>query len=255
MPKLHPGFLLPPLLLLAACTINPKSVNSGFSAYPESAQPLPDALPQPVPPVSAVEPWPEPPRPLAIPHPVRPPPEPLPRPAPMSSFPTVPEPEPEPPAAATPDPAPALPAPVSPIPAPAAPESVISGTAEPVVAAPPPPIEPPAVTGPPAAILALRNEAEQSFGNGDYDNAALALERAIRIQPGNSQLWQRLAEIRLRQGQPRLAEDLARKSNLHARGDTELMRRNWSIIAEARRLNGDPDGAAAAEAKALGGAY
>jgi predicted Zn-dependent protease len=102
----------------------------------------------------------------------------------------------------------------------------------------------------PPAIIALRSEAETSLESGDLDNAAAALERAIRIQPRNPELWHDLAEVRLKQEQPGLAEDLAKKSNLHAKGNVELIRANWAIIAEARRLKGDLEGAEDAEDKA-----
>lgn len=102
----------------------------------------------------------------------------------------------------------------------------------------------------PPQIMALRNEAEESLRSGDYDNAAASLERAIRLQPKNAELWHQLADIRLKQGQPGLAEDLAERSSLHAKGNSVLIRLNWGIIAEARRRKGDFQGASEADAKA-----
>lgn len=102
----------------------------------------------------------------------------------------------------------------------------------------------------PPAVLALMNAAQASLASGELDNAAASLERAIRLQPRNPQLWHTLAEVRLKQQQPGLAEDLAKKSNLHAQGRTALMRANWAIIAEARRQKGDTEGAAEAQHKA-----
>jgi predicted Zn-dependent protease len=110
------------------------------------------------------------------------------------------------------------------------------------------PTPPVATTSP--AVLALLQEADTSSASGSLDNAASALERAIRIQPRNPQLWHKLAEIRLKQYQPGLAEDLAKKSNVLAQNDKTLTRQNWAIIAEARRKKGDATGAAQADAKA-----
>jgi cytochrome c-type biogenesis protein CcmH/NrfG len=93
-------------------------------------------------------------------------------------------------------------------------------------------------------------EAEASSASGSLDEAAATLERAIRIQPRNAQLWHKLAEVRLKQYQPGLAEDLAKKSNVLAKDDSELARQNWAIIADARRKKGDQQGAADADAKA-----
>ncbi|MFZ4703943.1 MAG: tetratricopeptide repeat protein, partial [Candidatus Methylumidiphilus sp.] len=111
----------------------------------------------------------------------------------------------------------------------------------------PAPISPP--TEPPA-VLALLQEADVSTASGRLDNAAASLERGIRIQPRNALLWQKLAEVRLQQNQPGLAEDLAKKSNLLAKDNKNVTRKNWSIIAEARRQKGDAPGASEADAKA-----
>jgi tetratricopeptide (TPR) repeat protein len=104
----------------------------------------------------------------------------------------------------------------------------------------------------PPAVLALTNEAQAALETGDLDNAAASLERAIRIQPRNPMLWHDLAEIRLKQQQPGRIEDaenLAKRSNSHAKGNSALIRANWAIIAESRRLRGDAEGAADAQRK------
>lgn len=118
----------------------------------------------------------------------------------------------------------------------------------------------PALTPPPAprlfamnappAVVALQGDIESQFRSGGYADAAASLERAIRIQPKNPELWHVLADVRLRQQQPGLAEDLARKSNLLARNNAELVRGNWRIIGEACRLKGDASCAAEAMDKA-----
>ena len=100
------------------------------------------------------------------------------------------------------------------------------------------------------AVLALMKEADASSASGRLDNAAATLERAIRIQPRNAQLWHKLAGVRLQQHQPGLAEDLAKKSNILAKDNKSLVRKNWSIIADARRQKGDGPGASEADAKA-----
>ena len=118
------------------------------------------------------------------------------------------------------------------------------------------PVEPSALSPPPAqktfslsappAVLALENEIEGSLRAGGYGEAAASLERAIRIQPKNPELWHVLADVRLKQHQPGLAEDLAKKSNLLAKNNAELIRSNWILIAESRRLKGDVAGASEA---------
>lgn len=118
----------------------------------------------------------------------------------------------------------------------------------PAVAAPPKTVAPAASTES-HAVLALLQEADASSASGHLDNSAASLERALRIQPRNALLWQKLAKIRLQQHQPGLAEDLAKKSNLLAK-DKALTGKNWSIIADARREKGDEQGASEADAKA-----
>lgn len=123
-----------------------------------------------------------------------------------------------------------------------------------------PPPESPALTPPPEpkvftmsappAVMALQTDIEGNLKSGKYPDAAAALERAIRIQPKNAELWHVLADVRLKQQQPGLAEDLAKKSNLLAKSNAELIRSNWRLIAESRRQKGDMAGAADAMDKA-----
>lgn len=109
--------------------------------------------------------------------------------------------------------------------------------------------EPHSVSMPPA-ILALVTEAEQNLQMGNFESAAVKIERALRIDSRNADLTYKLANIRLKQEQPRLAEDLAKKAELLAEGNRDLKRRCWLLIAESKRLQNDPQGAQQAEQKA-----
>ena len=100
------------------------------------------------------------------------------------------------------------------------------------------------------AVVALLDGAEDNRRAGRYDLAASSLERAIRISPRDPLLWNRLAQVRLDQQKPGLAESLAKKSNLLAEGDRQLQYSNWLLIAEARKQLGDQAGAAVARQKA-----
>lgn len=93
-------------------------------------------------------------------------------------------------------------------------------------------------------------QAESDRRRGDLERAASRLERALRIQPNHARLWYELARIRLQQDQPGLAEELAKKSISLPTGNRQLLRRNWLLIAEARRRLGDPAGAREAERRA-----
>ncbi len=109
--------------------------------------------------------------------------------------------------------------------------------------------EVPAAPSPPA-VIALLDAAEIERQSGQLDLAVATLERAIRIQPRNAMLWHQMAVLRLEQDKPRLALDLARKSNTLASGNRALKRENSRIIAEAKRLSGDLEGAAKAREEA-----
>jgi tetratricopeptide (TPR) repeat protein len=101
------------------------------------------------------------------------------------------------------------------------------------------------------AILALATEADQNAHSGQYESAGAKIERALRIDPRNAILTYKLASIRLKQEQPRLAEDLAKKAALLAGTDRDIKKRSWLLIAESRRMQNDPDGAQQAQQKAL----
>jgi predicted Zn-dependent protease len=99
------------------------------------------------------------------------------------------------------------------------------------------------------AVLALLNNAEAQEQAGQFEQAAAALERALRLEPRNAMLWHRLARLRLSQGQWQTAVDLAAKSNSLAGGNGDLQARNWQVIAVAKERQGDRDGAREARAR------
>mgnify|MGYP001819774980 FL=1 len=100
------------------------------------------------------------------------------------------------------------------------------------------------------AVVALLQQAERQANDGDLESAAASLERAIRIDPRNAVLWYHLATVRLSQGEPAQAEQLASKSNSLAPGNYAQQSRNWLLIAQARRQLNNVSGAAAAERRA-----
>ena len=101
-----------------------------------------------------------------------------------------------------------------------------------------------------AAVTSLLSSAENSIKHGDYRSASSAIERALRHDPKNADLWHRLAQVRLRQSEYVQAESLSLKSNALSNGNKSLMARNWSLISRARRLQGDDAGADEADARA-----
>lgn len=94
-----------------------------------------------------------------------------------------------------------------------------------------------------AAVVALMENAQYKVNAGDRESAAATLERALRLQPKNALLWHRLGALRLQQRNGQQAINLASKSNSLAAGNYSLQAANWQIIAQARQLVGDDEGA------------
>lgn len=94
-----------------------------------------------------------------------------------------------------------------------------------------------------SAVLTLLDQAQQETTAGELPAAGASLERALRIEPRNPVLWQRLAQVRLAQGAYPQAENLAAKSNALAPSDHRLRKENWRLIGEARQAKGDQPGA------------
>ncbi len=84
-----------------------------------------------------------------------------------------------------------------------------------------------------SAVTALLTEAKVYFEEGQHEQAAAKLERALRIDPRNPVLWHNLAGVRLQQDDWGRAASLAAKSNALAVENKWLRVRNWIIIALA----------------------
>ncbi len=106
----------------------------------------------------------------------------------------------------------------------------------------------PGVQGNPA-VVALLGSADAKERAGNHEQAAAAVERALRLEPRNAMLWHRLARLRLKQGQWQTAVDMAAKSNALAGGNADLQAWNWAVIAEAKERLGDTLGAREARSR------
>jgi len=93
-------------------------------------------------------------------------------------------------------------------------------------------------TGTGRAVSSLLAKSTVQIEAKEWEKAAALLERALRIEPRNAKLWQRLAEVRLSQGQFAQAESLAVKSNALAPKEQALQARNAQIIHQAREARG-----------------
>lgn len=99
-------------------------------------------------------------------------------------------------------------------------------------------------------VIALLNQAQNKEQAGQLNEAAAALERAMRVEPRNGILWYRLALLRLKQQKPKEAIQLALKSISLSNNNKRVVASDWRIIYEARLKLGDKAGAEKALNKA-----
>lgn len=99
-------------------------------------------------------------------------------------------------------------------------------------------------------MVALVTESDRNRNSGDLDGAVVEMERALRIDSRNPILTYKLAQLRIKQNKPALAEELAGKAALLAGSNLDLKRKSWLLIAEARQMQQNVQGAKEAKAKA-----
>lgn len=92
------------------------------------------------------------------------------------------------------------------------------------------------------AVKTLLAEAGEAENQGRYDDAALLLERALRIQPRDPELLQQMAEVQLRKRDYEQALNFAVRSYDSGPRVGEICARNWRTISVAREHLGDSNG-------------
>ena len=100
-------------------------------------------------------------------------------------------------------------------------------------------------------VESLLRESRNLQGKGDISGAVASMERALRIEPRNAYLWNRLAHLRVEQNQGERAAEIAAKSISLAGADSNLKADNWRLIAQIKRNSGDVNGATRAEHQAM----
>lgn len=93
-----------------------------------------------------------------------------------------------------------------------------------------------------SASTALIETASRQYENGQLDQAAATLERALHIQPNNPATLHYLGVLRLQQGQYQQAQTLATRSNMRVGRNVELRNRNFQLIqaAQQAQVSGTP---------------
>lgn len=88
------------------------------------------------------------------------------------------------------------------------------------------------------AVLALLEDAERELRAGRPEQASVALERALRIEPRNPTVWHYLGLARLDLGDYAQAEVMASRSHSLAPADRALRAHNARLVATARQASG-----------------
>jgi tetratricopeptide (TPR) repeat protein len=100
------------------------------------------------------------------------------------------------------------------------------------------------------AVKELLADAGTAESNGDYDQAAILLERALRIQPRDPEILQSLAEVQVQIRDYGQALSFATRSYDLGPRVGEICSRNWHTISVCREHMGDHGGSRDAAAKA-----
>jgi Tfp pilus assembly protein PilF len=131
------------------------------------------------------------------------------------------------------------------------------GYPSPAAPAPPPAAQPegPGAPAPKqfhlgAATTALVARAHDQAHGGDYAQAGITLERALRIEPDNPLLWIEYGRVELGAGDAVQADAMGRKALQLATGDPTALSSAWHLVADSLRALGNNQLAAEADQSA-----
>ncbi len=95
----------------------------------------------------------------------------------------------------------------------------------------------------------LLQQADARIGQQQWSQAASILERALRINSRQGEVWSRLALVSLQQGRFKQAIERARRSSSYAGDNTALLAANWQLMAQAYEQLGQEEKAQQARQK------
>ncbi len=101
-----------------------------------------------------------------------------------------------------------------------------------------------------SAVKELLADAGSAEDSGDYSQAAVLLERALRIEPRDPQILQQMAEVQMQKRDYNQALNFAVRSYDIGPRVGEICNRNWRTISVAREHLGDAKGSVQAEQRA-----
>jgi tetratricopeptide (TPR) repeat protein len=95
----------------------------------------------------------------------------------------------------------------------------------------------------------LLASARQNVRAGEFGQAEMTLERALRVEPRNARLWHEMAQVKFGQKDYRQAVQFCIKSNSLAGKDYGLIQQNWLLMEKAYLELGEPERARQARIK------
>jgi len=93
-----------------------------------------------------------------------------------------------------------------------------------------------------AMLLLAQSETLRTEGKGGQ--AIAMVERAIRLEPSNGDLWIQLGRLNFESNEYARAEQYARRGIALTKANTNTQKRGWLLLADVSEARGDIDGAA-----------
>ncbi len=91
------------------------------------------------------------------------------------------------------------------------------------------------------AAGALLASARQNVRGGQFSQAEMTLERALRLEPRNARLWHEMAQVKFGQKDYGQVVQFCNKSNSLAGKDYGLIQQNWLLMEKAYLQLGEPE--------------
>ncbi|MCX5869049.1 MAG: tetratricopeptide repeat protein [Deltaproteobacteria bacterium] len=99
------------------------------------------------------------------------------------------------------------------------------------------------------AAATLLASARQNVQTGQFSQAEMMLERALRVEPRNARLWHEMAQVKYGQKDYGQVVQFCIKSNSLAGKDYGLIQQNWLLMEKAYLELGEPEKARQARMK------
>ena len=96
----------------------------------------------------------------------------------------------------------------------------------------------------PTAGSSLLENAKQALQADKFNQAEIFLERALRLEPRNGELWHTMGQVKFKQNHHAQAVQFCLKSNSLARKNPLLIRKNWNLMEKAYLQMGETEKAA-----------